>query len=353
MLRLLWQSVTEVMPPAPTMTERDLPDLSGKVYVVTGATSGVGLELAKMLYAHGAVVYAGSRHDARFAAAAEYITGDAAGDRTLHGELRFLQMDLMDLDTVAAAAAKVRAETTRLDGVWYNAGIMGHATRTTTTQGFEVHWGTNVVGHYALHRELEALLVATAQLERGAPDSVRAVWLASDAALFAPAQGIHWADVNFGPGGAEASQMTKYAQSKAAAVLLAHAVATRHGAAGVAGVAVNPGHLVTEMQQHRPAWVRALGNVVSHAPRMGALSAAYAGFAGDAVRGNTHFGYVVPWGRPGVVRGDIEAGIAAQGTSERLVALIEAQLAAVRVDACPNRQRAPLFDVPAPAAPCP
>ncbi|KAK9459549.1 uncharacterized protein V1516DRAFT_680210 [Lipomyces oligophaga] len=314
-MNLLWQSITEVYPPSPTFTEENLPDLDGKIYLVTGGSYGVGRELAKRLYWKNAVVYVGTRSENRFNAAAQYIKGDSAST----GELRLLKMDLMDLPTVVAAATKLKAEISRLDSVWYNAGIMGHPSLSTTVQGFEVHWGTNVVGHFLLNKLLTTLLLTSAE---GVPwGTVRAIWLSSDANMFSPGpDGINWEDVGFQDGNA-ANQMTKYGQSKAAAILLAHEFASRVGDQGIASLALNPGHLITGMQENRPKWLQRAGELFSFDAKYGSYTELFAAFT--PLEKNQNGAYIVPWGRFGIPRPSITEGLEQRGSGARLWDLLE------------------------------
>ncbi|KAK9467164.1 hypothetical protein V1512DRAFT_262097 [Lipomyces arxii] len=318
-LNLLRQSLTEVAPPKPQFTEFNLPDLAGKIYVVTGATNGVGRELAKILYLRNAIVYVGSRSDARFYQTAVYIKTNAPSDCT--GELRLLKMDLSDLPTVKNVAEKLLSEVKRIDTIWYNAGVMGHPTLNTTVQGFELHWGTNVVGHFLLNKLLTPLLAESAR-SASVKGSVRAIWVASDATLFAPSQGINWEDVNFSKG---ALQMTKYAQSKAAAVILAYELSKREADSGLVSLSLNPGHLITGMQENRPKWLQKLGNLVSYHPKYGAYTEIFAAFA-ELNPELQSGGYVIPWGRFGSPRGDIVDGYTNKGTGTRLWDLLDAQI---------------------------
>lgn len=196
--------------------------------MITGGSYGVGRELAKILYAKNATLYLGTRSETRFDDAVKYITADGSSN----GELRIMKMDQMDLPTVALAAKKLISEVDHLDSVWYNAGVMGHPTITNTVQGFELHWGTNVVAHFLLNALLTDLLISTAKMANDHDSNgwgqVRTIWVASDANLFSPgADGINWDDVNYANG--TANQMTCYGQSKVAAIILANEFGRRAG----------------------------------------------------------------------------------------------------------------------------
>jgi NAD(P)-dependent dehydrogenase (short-subunit alcohol dehydrogenase family) len=112
-------------PPSPKFTEKNIPSLKGKVYLITGAASGVGFELAKILYAKGGTVYIAARSTARCEGAIAKITSllGGAGERQ-NGELKSMVIDLANLATVKPAAEKFLQEESRLDGLVHNAAVM-------------------------------------------------------------------------------------------------------------------------------------------------------------------------------------------------------------------------------------
>jgi NAD(P)-dependent dehydrogenase (short-subunit alcohol dehydrogenase family) len=118
-----------MFPPAPTFTPKDLPSLAGKVFIITGAASGVGFELAKILYAAGGGVYVGARSTSRCSDAIEKIKSSAASEkkgssRSIKGKLNSLVVDLADLASVKLAAEQFLQTEVRLDGLIHNAGVM-------------------------------------------------------------------------------------------------------------------------------------------------------------------------------------------------------------------------------------
>ena len=127
-----------------TWTEGDMPDQSGRVCVVTGANSGLGLETARALAAHGASVVLAVRSLDRGAEAVARIRA-ATPDADLHLQ----QLDLSSLDSVRSAARELRTNTDRIDLLINNAGVM-YTSRQKTTDGFELQFGTNHIGHFAL-----------------------------------------------------------------------------------------------------------------------------------------------------------------------------------------------------------
>ncbi len=119
--------LSAIFPPAPQFTSKDLSSLPGKVYIITGAASGIGFELAKILYSKGGTVYIAARSITRCNGAIEKIKGGAAqqteGEET-NGRLEAMVVDLADLATVKGAVETFLSKETRLDVLVHNAGVM-------------------------------------------------------------------------------------------------------------------------------------------------------------------------------------------------------------------------------------
>jgi NAD(P)-dependent dehydrogenase (short-subunit alcohol dehydrogenase family) len=158
-----------------TWDPRSLPDLTGRVYLVTGSNAGLGYFASEQLVRAGARVIMSARHPNRLSAARAAIrrrVPDAAADAT-----EPLILDTSNLGSVRSAAASVRGRG-GLDGVLLNAGIV-HApkARETTIDGHEVVFATNALGHFALAGEL---LTALAEA------SGRMVWVGSMSTALTP-----------------------------------------------------------------------------------------------------------------------------------------------------------------------
>ena len=125
-------------------TARDVPDQHGRTVVITGANSGIGLETARVLAAHGALIVLAGRDPGRTAAAAEQISAVGDGPKAETAEL-----DLASLDSVRNAAADLSHRFPRIDLLINNAGVMTPP-YALTKDGFELQIGTNHLGHFAL-----------------------------------------------------------------------------------------------------------------------------------------------------------------------------------------------------------
>lgn len=146
------------------------------------------------------------------------------------GRLELVLLDLADLTTIKPAVEELLSKTKTLDSVWYNAGVMEPPEGSKTVQRYELQWGVNVVGHYVLNRYLTPLVIESAKTATA--NSVRVVWVASDANNFSPSpDGINWDDPNYEH--TEGSQFLKYAQSKTGDILLATEMAEQVKDSGV------------------------------------------------------------------------------------------------------------------------
>jgi len=138
-----------------TWTEADIPDLTGRVAVVTGANGGLGYETARALAAHGAHVIMAARNTQKASEARARIL-----TTTPSAALEIVPLDLGNLQSVADAAAMITAKHDRLDLLINNAGIMA-TPEGRTADGFEQQFGTNHLGHFALTAHLLPTMLRT------------------------------------------------------------------------------------------------------------------------------------------------------------------------------------------------
>jgi len=216
------------------MPDVSVPDLHGKIAVVTGASDGIGLGLAERLARAGAEVILPVRNAAKGAAAVARI--QAAAPRAA---VSTRQLDLASLESVAALARTLTDEDRPIDILVNNAAVMTPPTRHTTADGYELQFGTNYLGHYALVAQILPLLRA---------GNAR---VTTQSSIAARSGKIDWADPQ---SERRYAPMRAYSQSKLAIMLFALEL-DRRSAAGGWGIASNvahPGLTSTNLQSAGP-----------------------------------------------------------------------------------------------------
>lgn len=138
-----------------TWTTADIPDLTGKIAVITGSNAGLGFHIAADLAGAGARVIMACRNDAKASEAATRIRG-----RGPRGTVETMTLDLADLSSVTAFSERLLATVDRLDILGNNAGLMA-LDESRTVDGFETQFGVNHLGHFALTGRVLPLLLAT------------------------------------------------------------------------------------------------------------------------------------------------------------------------------------------------
>jgi len=276
-------------------TAADIPDLSGRAVVVTGANSGIGLEAARQLAGAGAHVVLACRDARRGEAAAEEI-------RTTYADvsLEVSELDLASLSSVRDFAKGVAERHPALAVLVNNAGVMA-IPRRETADGFEMQLGTNHLGHFALTGLLLGPLFA-------APSS-RVVTVSSNAHRMGR---MHWDDLQ---GERRYGRWAAYGQSKLANLLFHRELARRLDAqpCETISVACHPGYAATNLQfggarMEGSGWkergMTLVNWLFAQSAAMGALPTLYAAVADDVENGDVigPDGLGEAWGHPKKVR---------------------------------------------------
>ena len=214
----------------------EVPNLSGKLAVVTGANSGLGFGLTTRLSAAGADVIMAIRNQAKGEAAIERIR-----QKVPDAKLTIKPLDLASLASVAALGEELNAEGRPIDILINNAGIMQPPERNTTSDGFELQFGSNHLGHFALTGHLLPLLRAA-----------QAARVTSLSSLAARAGGINFDDPQWEK---HYSATGAYNQSKSATLMFALELDRRSREAGwgIMSNAAHPGLSLTNLQTSGPS----------------------------------------------------------------------------------------------------
>jgi NAD(P)-dependent dehydrogenase (short-subunit alcohol dehydrogenase family) len=251
-------------------SESDIPDQRGRVAVVTGANSGIGFETARALAAKGARVVLACR-DAEKGREAERRIRAAAPE----ADVQFMPLDLASLASIARFCTDLAAAEPELDILCNNAGVMMPPLG-RTAEGFELQFGTNHLGHFALTGRLLDLL------RRG--EHARIVSVSSMA--------HYWGRIDFADLNSEKryNPTLAYGQSKLANLLFIRELARRLQARGepIVAAGAHPGSTRTNLQQHSRL-LTALMPFFSQQPPDGALPTLYAATA-PGVRGGDYYG---------------------------------------------------------------
>ncbi|MFD1035927.1 SDR family NAD(P)-dependent oxidoreductase [Sphingomonas hankookensis] len=233
-------------------TEQHIPDQHGRVAIVTGGNTGLGFETARMLAERGATVVLAVRDIEKGKQAAGRIVGDVTVQA----------LDLMSLASIRSAAAELRISHPRIDLLINNAGVM-YTPKRTTADGFEMQFGTNHLGHFALTGLLLNQLLPV-------PGS-RIVTVSSTGHRIRAA--IHFDDLHWERSYGRAAA---YGQSKLANLMFTYELQRRLLEQGnTIAVAAHPGVSNTELVRNRPAAFRLpvswLAPLLTQKPEMGAL----------------------------------------------------------------------------------
>lgn len=206
-------------------------DLAGSQAVVTGASSGLGLETIRTLAGAGAGVLMVARNKAKLESARDTLQAELPDAR-----LDTVVLDLADLGSVRTGAAQILQRCPRIDLLINNAGVMACPLE-RTAQGFEMQFGTNHLGHFLLTSRLMPALLAAAP--------ARVVNLSSAAHKMAA---FNAEDPNYLE--REYEKWQAYGESKTANVLFSVGMEQRFGGRGVHALAVHPGVIMTELSRH-------------------------------------------------------------------------------------------------------
>ncbi|KAJ7617248.1 NAD(P)-binding protein [Roridomyces roridus] len=271
--------------------ERDITDLSGKVVIVTGGYSGIGYETVKQLLLKNAKVYLAGRSSDKAATAIQSLEAETKG------KAFFLQLDLGDLPSVRKAAENFLEKEEKLDILFNNAGVMNCPTDMLTKQGYDLQFGTNVLGHFFF---TELLLPALTKSYEQSKVPARIITTSSAGHQMAPGSGMDVASLKGGP---ERDAWIKqkgmmasyglYGGSKIGNIYIANHWAKAHSDVLVS-CSAHPGLIRSELSRHSMSFAKYPMHLISWPATRGALPQLWAATAATPAQMNGQ--YVVPWG---------------------------------------------------------
>ncbi|KAJ7339754.1 hypothetical protein DFH08DRAFT_783354 [Mycena albidolilacea] len=275
--------------------EHDIPDLSGKIVLVTGGNSGIGYETVKQLLLKNAKVYLAARSPKKAAAAIKKLEEETKKSAV------FLELDLADLRSVRRAAESFLAQETRLDILFNNGGVMMPPLDQLTAQNHDLQFGTNVIGHFFL---TELLIPALTKSHEEFKVPARVIHTSSAGHTFAPGNGIDFVSLKGGPQrdawleekGSITSTWALYGESKIGNILISNYFAKKHSDVLVS-CALHPGVIKTDLVRHLSGWIELIGNAFAYPRPMGAYTQLWG--ATVATPAQITGKYLVPWGKVG------------------------------------------------------
>ncbi|KAF7341062.1 Short-chain dehydrogenase/reductase family protein [Mycena sanguinolenta] len=288
-------SLLALMSPSSFLPERDIPDLSGKIAIVTGGNTGIGYHTVEQLLLKNAKVYVAARSRERAEAAIKAL------EKETKKKAIFLQIDLSDLASVRKAAETFLAQESKLDILINNGGVMISPTDQLTAQGHDQQFGTNCIGHFYF---TELLLPALIQSHKETGVRARIVNVSSVAHSFAPGNGMEFSTLK---GGAERDAWIKkagrmkapwglYGESKIGNIFIANYWAREHSDA-IVSCSVHPGRIKSGVRRNAPGPIMVIGNFLSYPTPMGAYTQLWGATVGKPEEINGK--YLVPWAQVG------------------------------------------------------
>ncbi|KAH9169642.1 NAD(P)-binding protein [Lactarius sanguifluus] len=276
-------------PPKPKWGVNDIPDLTGRVIIVTGSNTGIGKETVKQLLAHNAKVYLAARSAQKANEAIAELKNETGK------EAIFLQLDLSDIPAIRKSAQEFLSKESQLHVLVNNAGVMVSPKEQVTAQKYDMQFGTNVIGHWLFTQLLLPALFAATEVSPS-HEKARVVTVSSSAIYLT--KGIDFDAIVDGPGRIQYNEWELYNKSKFGNVVVARELARRYGDK-IVSTSLNPGNIRTVLQRDRdmPGWKRTILYWLMYPVSYGALTQLHCATAPSAADANGKF--FIPWARLG------------------------------------------------------
>ncbi|KIO21352.1 hypothetical protein M407DRAFT_218308 [Tulasnella calospora MUT 4182] len=280
--------LSETFPPKSKFDpERDIPDLAGKVVIVTGGNTGIGKHTIQALLSKNAKVYMAARSKEKAEDAIAELKGLTGKDAV------FLQLDLANLDSITKAANEFMSKEPALHLLFNNGGVMIPPLDQLTSDGYDLQFGTNVLGH--AHFTLCLLPALLAGAKSSSDGKARVVNTASNGATFI--NKIDFDALRDGPKRQKMGKLNLYYQSKLGNVVFSNELAKRYASQGIISHSLNPGSVKSDLSRHTPSLLLGLVSWMQHPVEFGALTQLWVGTSPEMI--DTNGGYFIPWARVG------------------------------------------------------
>ncbi|KAI1782789.1 NAD(P)-binding protein [Ganoderma leucocontextum] len=283
-------AIAQVFPPKSTFSVDQIPDLTGRVVIVTGGNTGLGYETIKALLQRNAKVYLAARSKEKADKAIASLKEETGKEVIFH------ELDLNDLAAVKKSAEDFLSKESELHILYNNAGVMFPPIKQLTKDGYDLQWGTNVVGPFLF---TELLMPALIEGVKTSPDHHARIIVVSSSAAYGDT--LHWDTFKDTPTRLKSTPKGLYYQSKHANVIVARQIAKRYADKGIVALSLNPGNIKTDLGRHMP-WItlKIMEATILYPAPQGALTQLYAGTMPEAINYNGEF--MIPWARLGKCR---------------------------------------------------
>ncbi|CAE6484200.1 unnamed protein product [Rhizoctonia solani] len=266
-------NLSQTFPPKPLFTRCDVFPSADAVH--HSGNAGLGKETCKALLNKNAKVYLAARSKSRADDAIEWLKSEANGKAPA-----FLELDLGNLASVRKAVEEFKSKEQELHVLFNNAGVMAPPVEQRTFDGYDLQFGTNVLGHYFFTILLLPTLIHTA---KNSP--LASTWTCAS-------------DQHFERFGVSCTQGGDcLGNSKLGNVLFSNELAKRYAHQGVISSSLNPGNLQTELLRHLPWLASKILSLILYPASYGALTQLW---SGTMPEGEDHNGkFLIPWARVG------------------------------------------------------
>ncbi|KAG6374228.1 hypothetical protein JVT61DRAFT_4887 [Boletus reticuloceps] len=290
----LWSVINEnFFPGRATFKTADVPDMTGKVVLVTGGTAGIGKETARVLLTKNAKVWITARDQSKGEAVLKELK-DATGK-----DANLIVMNLANLKSIKRAADEFNSKETQLNVLFNNAGVMIPPIEMLTDDDYDLQFGTNVLGHFYFTKFVLPTLLSTAK--SSSDGTARIVNTASNGHWYG---GLKFDTMKDGPARSKEGPWQLYGQSKTGNIVFALELSRRYGDQGIVSTSLNPGGIKTDLQRHSGGFLQWIADYFLYDVSYGAITQLYAGTIPD---GKTLNGkYLIPWARIGYPRPDTQ-----------------------------------------------
>ncbi|KJA23089.1 hypothetical protein HYPSUDRAFT_40211 [Hypholoma sublateritium FD-334 SS-4] len=281
--------LSQVFPARSKFSVEDIPDLTGKIIIVTGTSAGIGKATAKALLAHNAKVYIATYNEEKSAKVISDLKAETGK------EAIFLKLDLSDFKSIKAAADEFKSKEAELHVLFNNAGLYIPPIDQFTEQGYDAQFGVNVVGHFYFTQLLLPVLLAGAQ--SSADKKARVVNTSSITST--TVHGIDFNTLKDSPARQKLGLAALYSQSKLGNILFSNELARRYGEQGIVSTSLHPGIIRSEGLRHAGGLNKFVVNLIGYDISFGALTQLWAGTSPEGAELNGKV-CLIPWARVGV-----------------------------------------------------